>query len=247
MIGASVGSFLNVVIYRLPKNESVVTPRSTCPSCHKLIAWYYNIPIFSWLYLRGKCAYCKSKISIEYLLVELFTGIVFILLLPSTTHSSDLLRFVFLFSIFCIFLCHIIIDIKYQILPDSLNLYLLAIILPYSIMNYHYTYWGLGALIGFGGTYLLTYAFYKLRGVVGLGGGDIKLFGILGLLLGPMGILANIFMSSFIGALGGLVMIYIKKQDKNMHFAFGPYILIVAALQVYFPQFYSLINPFSLN
>jgi leader peptidase (prepilin peptidase)/N-methyltransferase len=149
----------------------------------------------------------------------------------------------FYFSIAASFLAHFIIDIEHQLLPDKINLYLLAVILPYAIMNLAPAYWLVGGALGFFSTYGITYLFYKLRGQIGLGGGDIKLFGILGLLLGPLGIMNNIFMSCMLGSVIGIGLIAIKKLDRNTPFAFGPFILVVATVQIFFPKLFELINP----
>tara|TARA_Y100000385_G_C12606192_1_gene430945 strand:- start:190 stop:516 length:327 start_codon:yes stop_codon:yes gene_type:complete len=107
-------------------------------------------------------------------------------------------------------------------------------------------YWLMGGAIGFLGPLIVTWVFYKLRGQIGLGGGDIKLFGILGLLLGPVGIMHNIFMSCFVGAIIGILLIATKRMNKDTALAFGPYIIVVASFQIYFPNYFKMINPFNL-
>ena len=119
---------------------------------------------------------------------------------------------------------------------DSLNIYLLVLILSYSAFNFPWTYWLIGGTIGFCAPLAVTWLFYKLRGQIGLGGGDIKLFGILGLYFGPVGIIFCIFLSCFLGALIGLTLIGIGKLTKEKPMAFGPAILIVAAFQIFFPR-----------
>ncbi|MCO4755486.1 MAG: prepilin peptidase [Bacteriovoracaceae bacterium] len=252
IFGLLIGSFLNVVIYRLPREMSVVRPRSSCTNCGKQIKWYQNIPVFSYLILRGKCGECDVKIGIKYPLVELLVGIFALLLFPfdipilNITHL-DLFKFIVEFSIACVFLAHFIIDIEHQLLPDKLNLYLLAVVAPYAFLSFPPHYWVIGGLVGFLGPYLVTLLFLKLRGVVGLGGGDIKLFGILGILLGPVGVINTIFMSSLAGSVIGLLLIATKKMNKDTALAFGPYILVVAAVQIFFPEVFELINPFGFN
>lgn len=243
IFGLLVGSFLNVVIYRLPLGKSVVTPRSSCPSCGHMIKWYENIPLFSYLYLRGTCGECGVKIPLQYPLVELVVGIIAFLLAPSNLEIQSLINFFLYFSIAAAFLAHFIIDIEHQLLPDKINIYLVAIILPYVAINYPPSFWITGGLIGFFSTYGVTYLFYKLRGQIGLGGGDIKLFGILGLLLGPIGVLNNIFVSCILGSIVGIALISSKKLDRNSPFAFGPYIIVTGTLQIYFPKVFELINP----
>ncbi len=242
IFGSMIGSFLNVVIYRLPISKSVVHPRSSCPKCGFMIPWYLNIPIISFLFLRGKCLKCKFVIPKSYFFMEIFMGLCAMLLAPKGIDSNSLIEFFTFFGILSIFTAHFFIDIKHQILPDILNLYLLGIVVIYSIMNYSLYHWITGGLIGFIGPFLVTYLFYKIRGVVGLGGGDIKLYGILGILLGPLGVMNLIFFSCFVGAVIGSILIGLKKLDRNKPFAFGPYIIVTAILQIYFPYYFNQVN-----
>lgn len=242
IFGAMIGSFLNVVIHRLPLNQSVVKPRSSCPKCGHMIKWYENIPILSYMLLKGSCSECKTKIPLFYPLIELLCGMFALFLAPRDFSASELTYFAVHFSIAAAFLAHFVIDIKHQLLPDKINIYLLIIILPFVILHKPLLFWIAGGLIGFLGPLGVTMLFYKLRGVVGLGGGDIKLYGILGLLVGPVGILNTIFMSCMLGSIVGLILIVSKKLDKNSPFAFGPYILVVAALQIFFPAIFEQIS-----
>ncbi len=245
IFGSLVGSFLNVVIHRLPKRKSVVHPRSSCTKCGHMIKWYENIPVISYLVLRGKCSGCGIKISMRYPLIEILIGCFAVFLFPKYLTNSDMILSLYLFMVSCIFLCHFIIDIEHQILPDKINIYFLAITLPFAIYTTPLYFWLYGGLIGFLGPFGITWLFYKLRGQIGLGGGDIKLFGILGLILGPFGILNNIFMSCMLGSIVGLTLMATKRVDRNTPLAFGPYIIVTAAVQIFFPSWFQLINPFS--
>lgn len=244
IFGALIGSFLNVVIYRVPKNLSVIRPRSACPKCHSLIKWYQNIPVLSYVIQKGQCASCEFKIPIQYPLVELLCALFAFLLLPERFDSRSMMDFVYFYSVACIFLAHFIIDIKHHLLPDKINFYLLLITIPFVGINYPILHWLLGGLIGFFGPYLVTLLFYKLKGQIGLGGGDIKLFGILGLLLGPIGVMNNIFLSCFLGSIIGIGLIVSKKLDRNSPLAFGPYIIIAASVQIFFPWVLKFLSPF---
>lgn len=243
--GMLIGSFLNVVIHRVPLGQSVVTPRSKCPSCHSLIKWYQNIPVLSWLFLRGKCGNCGFKIPIKYPLIELICGFISFNLFPNSLEPEALFTYVYYFSVACILLAHFVIDIEHKLLPDKINIYFLLITLPYVFFTLPIMHWVLGAVFGFFGPLIVTWLFYKLRGQIGLGGGDIKLFGILGLILGPVGILHNIFVSCFLGALIALLLIATKKLNKDTAIAFGPYIILTAVFQIYFPSIFQAINPFT--
>lgn len=244
LFGALVGSFLNVVIYRVPLNLSVIKPRSKCPKCDSAIKWYQNIPVLSYIAIRGKCTNCEVKIPLRYVLVEIMMGIFAYLLVPNEINEITILYFLFYFSTASVFVSHFLIDIEHQILPDKINIYFLITVLIFVLMTKNITHWALGGVIGFCLPYLVTYLFYKLRGVIGLGGGDIKLFGILGLLLGPIGIVQNMFFSCVLGSIFGITLIILKRMDSKKPMAFGPFIIISAALQIYTPNLFALINPF---
>lgn len=247
VLGSLVGSFLNVVIYRMPREQSVVKPRSKCPNCGKLVYWYENIPILSWLFLKGRCSSCQSKISIRYPLIELLMGVLAFILAPSDLTTDEIVKFIFYFSIISVFVAHFFIDIEHHLLLDKLNIYLLLIILPYTITYYPISHWLLGGVIGFFGPYIVGELYFKLRGIDGLGGGDIKLFGVLGVIFGPAGVMLNIFLSCALGALVGIILIALKRLDSETPFAFGPFILIVAAVQLFFPEFVNQLNPFVIR
>lgn len=236
IFGCLIGSFLNVVIYRLPLQKNISSDRSAYIKCGAKLRWYHNIPIFSFLALRGRCGFCGNPISWRYPLIELFTGLISLWLFPSELSIWFLGLYLFYFMIACIFICHLFIDLDHHLLLDSLNLYLLAIIFSYSLVMNPWQFWLIGGAIGLGVPLLVTWIFYKVRGQVGLGGGDIKIFGILGLLLGPLGIMFNIFLSCFVGAIIGLIFITLKKMTKDKPMAFGPAIILVASFQIFFPE-----------
>jgi prepilin signal peptidase PulO-like enzyme (type II secretory pathway) len=244
IFGLLIGSFLNVVILRLPRGKGLILDRSACPSCGTRLKWYHNIPVMSFLLLRGKCAFCGARISWRYPLIEILTGLVSFWLFPEIFRAETLGEYAFLFTLACIFIVHFFIDLDHQLLLDSLNLYLLAIILGYSLFHFSWPYWVLGGSMGFGIPLFITWIFYKVRGQVGLGGGDIKLYGILGLYLGPTGIIFNIFLSCLLGAVVGLALIGLGKLSKEKPMAFGPAILIVATFQIYFPELNQVLQTF---
>ncbi len=235
IFGCMIGSFLNVVIIRLPQNKGLVLDRSACPKCGSQLKWYHNIPVLSFMLLRGKCAFCQTRISWRYPLIEMLTGLISFWLFPDYVIAETLGVYFFFFALACAFIAHFFIDLDHQLLLDSINIYLLALILPYVLYTHNWTYWLIGGGLGFGSTLLVTWLFYKLRGQIGLGGGDIKLYGILGLYLGPMGIIFTIFMSCMLGAVVGLILIGLGKITKEKPMAFGPAILLVAAFQIFFP------------
>ena len=240
VFGAIIGSFLNVLIHRLPLGENFVFPRSRCPHCQKLIVWYENIPLLSFLFLKGRCSSCKGEISKRYPLVELLTALAAVYLSYFASWTlPGMLVFIFQMLVFCILLVHFFIDWKHQILPDSLNLVLGAAFLAYALIHFSWQHWVIGAAVGAGFPLLVTWLFYLTRGQIGLGGGDIKLFGVLGIYLGPLAIIHTIFLSCFVGALYGGGAILLKKMDKSKPIAFGPFIILVALLQIFFPSFFA--------
>jgi len=236
IFGCLIGSFLNVVILRLPVEKNLVTDRSACPKCGYQLKWYHNIPVLSFLFLKGKCGFCGARISWRYPLIELLTGLISFWLFPDDPNLQNLGPFFFYFSLACVFICHFFIDLDHQLLLDKLNIYLLILIIPYSFFNFHWIHGLLGGALGFGVPLLVTWLFYKFRGQVGLGGGDIKLFGILGILLGPTGVFFTIFLSCFVGAVVGLILIVTKKMSKDKPMPFGPSILVVATFQIFFSE-----------
>ncbi len=234
--GAIVGSFLNVLILRLPREEDVVLKSSHCTSCNKKLTWYMNIPLLSYILLRGKCRFCSAKISLQYPMIELASGIVSLLLRPKIFDIDSLYFFLFYFSVYSVFITHFIIDVRHKILPDSLNIYLLFSFAAFAFFHKSLVYSLSGFLIGLLFPLSVAYAFYKIKGVEGLGGGDIKLFAVLGVMLGPIGILQNLFLSCFLGSIIGLALIAFKIFDKNEGIPFGPSIILVASFQIFSPM-----------
>lgn len=233
LFGLIVGSFLNALIYRLPRGINIAYPRSSCTNCQKVIAWYENIPVFSYIFLRGKCSGCGNPISWNYPAVELVCGLFAFLIAPASLGNSELLSFFFFFSVFCCFVVHFIVDLKHQILPDGVNLYLACLFLVYGVFTTPWTHWLVGAALGFGFPFIVSWVFYQLKGQIGLGGGDIKLYGALGLYLGPIGVMQNLFLSCFLGAVVGIFLIATKLIKRENPIPFGPFIILVAAVQIF--------------
>lgn len=242
VFGLLIGSFLNVLILRLPLKKDIVKTRSACPKCGTQLAWCHNVPVVSFVFLKGKCGFCKTPISWRYPLIELLTGLISLWLFPGDLDLLSLTNYFFYFTIACIFIVHFMIDVDHQLLLDSINIYLFVIILSHVILYTTFSHWISGGLVGFFVPLLITWIFYKIRGQVGLGGGDIKLFGILGLYLGPVGIVFNIFLSSLFGALVGSLLIAFKKLTKDKPMAFGPAIILVAVFQIYFPRWAKIVQ-----
>jgi prepilin signal peptidase PulO-like enzyme (type II secretory pathway) len=237
--GACVGSYLNVLIHRLPLGSDTVFTRSHCPQCKDPIKWYHNVPLIGYSILMGKCRNCDVQISIRYPIVELIAGLLAVILMPRQIDAISLYYWFLYFSLACAFIVHFFVDLSHKILPDKVNLYIAVLLLSHGVAFSDWKLSLLGGLFGFAVTYGVTWAFYKYSGKVGLGGGDIKLFGALGFYLGPQGIMMNIFLSCFLGAVITLALIAAKKVSRDQAIAFGPFIILTAIYQIYFPIQYS--------
>ena len=234
-----IGSFLNAVIYRIPKEISIIkTKRSHCPGCNKLIYWYENIPIFSYLFLRGKCSECEFKIPFRYFFIEVFTGLAFFFLFPVDLTQDSLIIYLFQIIVLSCFIAHFIIDIDVQILPDSINIILAIVFAAMGLYRFGWVHTIVGGLVGFFIPYGISWIFWKLKGQVGLGGGDIKLFGAMGLYVGFAGIFQNLFLSSMVGSVIGIALILLFKHKKEIPFAFGPAIILTASFQIFFVDYF---------
>jgi leader peptidase (prepilin peptidase) / N-methyltransferase len=223
VLGAVIGSFLNVCIYRIPTGESIVKPRSQCWSCGQPIKWYQNIPVLSFLVLRGRCAMCETKISWRYPLVELLTGGLFALL--SLRFGPQ--PFVVALMLFVAILVAItFIDLDHQIIPDVISLpgivlgFICSFLLPWVSWSDSL----LGILLGGGSLFLVASGYELLTKKEGMGGGDIKLLAMIGAFLGWRSVLPIIFFSSVLGTLVGVSAMLIKKADGKLAIPFGPFL-----------------------
>jgi leader peptidase (prepilin peptidase)/N-methyltransferase len=231
--GMVVGSFLNVCICRLPKGESVVTPPSHCPGCDYRIRWYDNIPLFSYLLLRGRCRGCGSRISLQYPLVELLNGL---LTLALFVRFGPTLAFLVLF-LFCSSLVVItFIDIEHQIIPDVISLtgIVAGFVLSFFIQGHSWLNSLLGILLGGGSLLLVAYGYQWLTGKEGMGGGDIKLLAMMGAFLGWKSIPFIIFASSLVGSVVGVSIMLVQKKDSKLAIPFGPYLAFGAVLYIFY-------------
>lgn len=237
IFGSMIGSFLNALSYRLPIKKSIANGRSKCPGCDKVIKWYYNIPIFSYIYLRGKCSRCDFKIPKSYFAVEVVMAIYGFLMSPTSLTSEAALSYLFNISVFASFVLIIVIDLKHKLIPNKINIFLAVVFFSSVVLNKSYLYWGLGAAIGILFPLGVTYLFYLLKGQVGLGGGDIKLWGALGLYLGAEGIIQNISYSCLLGSLFAGVLMLFGVVDKKTPIPFGPFIVVISFLQIFKPDY----------
>ena len=222
VLGAILGSFYNVVIYRLPRNFSIITPPSHCPHCKKKISWYDNIPIISYFLLRGRCRHCGASIPIRYPLVEAFSG--FLAVLCKLKFQEPYTAFVF-FVFFSILLVASFIDWDTFLLPDSLTIGGLVFGVLSSLFRRDFSIVEslAGALVG-GGLFLTLYLYYvKVRKVEGLGFGDVKLMAFIGSVAGIWGVMYAVFLGSIFGLLYALPII-IKNRTLQFAVPFGPFL-----------------------
>ena len=230
LLGLTLGSFINVCIHRLPKKESIIAPRSYCQSCKTRIPIWDNIPVLSYLLLKGKCRQCTASISLLYPVVEVSTAL---LLLTGFIQFGMSMKFAIFCAIGPTLLTVAIIDIKHKIIPDTITLpgIIFGIVAGSYLFGLKESLLG---LISGGGIFLLSSElYYQVRGRVGMGGGDIKFIAAVGALLGLKQVLLVIFLSAFIGSVVGLIGLIGKKLDAMSQIPFGPF-LAVGTLIVYF-------------
>jgi leader peptidase (prepilin peptidase)/N-methyltransferase len=248
LAGLLIGSFLNVCVFRLPNDLSVVRPRSFCPACQKTIAWYDNIPLLSFIILRGRCRYCAARIRIRYPLVELFTGAAFAVCAAAFGLSMEAVKYA-LFAAIVITL--IATDIEERILPDEftyggafvgliLAYFVLLpdgialLILPYSTSRHWLSVAdaALGGGVSSGCIWFVGWIYQRLRHREGLGLGDVKMIAMIGTFLGLQFALLTLILASVIGAVGGMIYIFVTRKDMSTYeLPFGSF-LGIAALAV---------------
>lgn len=249
IFGSMVGSFLNVCIHRMPLGESVVWPRSHCPKCKKRIPAYDNIPFLSYVLLRGRCRFCKQKISLRYLIVESLTAVMFVVLYTRFRLSYD-------FIFYALFVCGLIIaafvDIQHRIIPDEISVggiivgFILTSIKGFNLRPMAYDPRPmfnsfLGIIIGGTIIYLTGFLFdlvyfkiLKKPPIQGetesMGGGDIKLLAAIGAFLGWQRALVTFFLAPFFGVIIGVINLVVKKDHT---LPYGPFLSLAALLSLF--------------
>jgi leader peptidase (prepilin peptidase)/N-methyltransferase len=236
LLGAIVGSFLNVVIIRLPRpGASIVFPASHCPGCQTQLRWYDNIPILSFIFLRGKCRSCRMAISWQYPLVELAMALLAVALL----HRFSFTLLFGIYFIFCAALLAVIfIDFHHQIIPDVISLPGILAGFALSFIN-PATSWqssALGILLGGGILYAIAASYFLFTKREGMGGGDIKLLAMIGAFLGWQSLPFVIFGSSVLGSVVGIGAMLKQKKGGKTVIPYGPFLSIAAILYLYYEQ-----------
>ena len=233
IFGLCIGSFLNVCIYRLPASKSIVHPRSMCSNCGTLIAAYDNIPVLSYLWLKGRCRHCQIKISIRYPIVELLGG----LLALGTFLKFGLTLEALIYYLFCAALLIVtFIDIDHRIIPNVITLPGIPICFAASFALPTITYKEalLGILIGGGSLFLVAWIYSLITKKEGMGGGDIKLLAMMGAIVGWQGVLFTIFVASLVGTLAGLAVMLQSRKGMKLAVPFGPFLSIGSITYAFF-------------
>ena len=231
LFGLIVGSFSNVLIHRLPRGESVAFPGSHCPACGAAIRAYDNVPVLSWLFLRGRCRACRAPISFRYPVIELVNGLLWAAVYLRAPGWADFASGAFLASAAVALL---VIDAEFRILPDRITLTGTVVGFALSFLSEVRTpLESLGGIaLGAGGLWLLAFLYEKWKKVEGMGMGDVKMLGMIGAFLGPWGVVVSVLLASFAGSVVGLALVAAKRGSLTTALPFGVFLALgaVAAL-----------------
>ncbi len=240
IFGACWGSFLNVLIYRLPRDISIIKPRSFCSYCRNSIKWYDNIPVLSYLLLKGKCRYCKKPISFRYFLVEVLTAVLFLFLYSELGISLKLFVMLIFSSLLIV---ATFTDFEHRIIPDQISLggLVLGILFSAFFPYLHNKYTVLSSLIDCGIGILVGGGLLYISGLIGkiifkkeaMGGGDIKFLAMMGAFWGPKLALFSFFAAPFLGAVFGLMH---KIRTGESEIPYGPFLGIAGFVGVFYSE-----------
>ncbi len=235
ILGITIGSFLNVLIYRLPRKLSLIRPSSKCPRCDSKIRFYDNIPIFSFLFLRGKCRACGGRIPFRYPMVEILAGLLSVAALYHFGITLGGLEALFLSLIF---IAIFFIDLEFTVIPDVFTLPGVIIGFGLSFFPGGFVNWSqslIGLLVGGGSFFLVGMLGEFLFKKEALGFGDVKFAAMLGAFLGWQNLILVLILASFLGSVVGIAMIYFSgKKGKSSYIPFGPFLVAGALIAVYF-------------
>jgi leader peptidase (prepilin peptidase)/N-methyltransferase len=235
ILGLIVGSFLNVCIYRLPRGKSVVSPPSACPSCNVPIKPWDNIPLLSYIFLRGKCRKCGERISIRYPIVELLNGIFYLAVFKFFGFGWHL---PFLFAFASAMIVITFIDLDFQIIPDAITLPGIVVGLvgasfilpdPFVVSTVGFKNSIAGLLLGGGLFFLIA---VLSRG--GMGGGDIKMMAMVGSFMGWKAVLMTTFLGSLAGSIVGIFLMLFKGKGRKTKIPFGPFLALGVVITLFF-------------
>ncbi|MDX8407632.1 MAG: prepilin peptidase [Mariprofundaceae bacterium] len=231
LFGLVFGSFANVCVYRIPRRESVAFPGSHCPGCNHAIDWFDNIPLLSWLWLKGRCRHCGGSIAWRYPLLELLMGISWAFLAWHFGPTPQLLMALVLFFLLWVLT---VIDLETGLLPNALTF-------PGIVIGLAFSWWlgdgwqglldaGLGAVAGYAVFWLVARIFLLLTGREGMGYGDFKLLAMLGAFMGWQALPFIVFASSLVGAVLGSVFLLLARRGLRAEIPFGPYLALAGMI-----------------
>lgn len=225
LYGLLIGSFLNVCIYRIPREESIAFPSSHCPNCGTSLKWCDLVPVFSFIVQRGKCRYCGEKISPQYPTIELLNAILYLIIYTKFGLSLEFFFYVIIFSLLLVIT---LIDLQHMIIPDILIILILIISVIYKILLYILYSKSPDLLNSIGGLVLSSLLFILIIIVSkgGMGGGDVTLIGALGFILGIKRIFLTIFLSFILGAIISIFLLITKIKGRKDPIPFGPFIIL---------------------
>ncbi len=228
LLGLIVGSFLNVCIYRLPRRESIVWPGSRCTSCGRELAWFENVPVFGWLALRGRCRTCRAPVSAMYPIVETITAVLFgAAMYWYGPTPLGLVRTAFGCAMIVLF----VIDLQHRILPNAITVP--GAVVGLAISPFLPPGWVsslIGVLVGGGVLFAIAEAYYRVRGVDGLGMGDVKMLAMIGAFLGWQLALVTLMLASFGGAALGIALLATRRGGMQAALPFGTFLAVGAAI-----------------
>jgi len=235
LIGLLIGSFLNVCIYRMPRKKSIVWPPSHCPACSASIHPFDNIPVVSYLWLRGRCRACRDRIPLRYPVVEAVNGLGYGLIV---WHFGLAWQAVVYAALFSALLVAALIDLEHQIIPDAITLpgIALGLICAATVLPLALTDAVLGLLLGGGLLWALAAASPYVFGKEGMGGGDIKLLAMIGAFLGWKSTVLTIMIGALAGAVVGIALILLNIMRRDQYLPFGPFLVLGALISMFFQQ-----------
>lgn len=246
VFGACVGSFLNVCIWRIPRDESIVTPPSHCPKCDYKIAWFDNLPMVSWLLLGGKCRKCGVKISFRYFGVELLTAVMFLCVWLKVIHSGEPISFLFPYLLMtAVLIVATFIDFDHGIIPNEITYFAMLAGLVFAFVVP--AYWGVpgnrwlglarscgGLIASLGGLAIFAIVGRLIFKKEALGWGDVKYLGAVGACLGLLGSFFTILVGSLVGSVAGVGLIVFGKGKLKTAIPFGPFLAFATYLWILF-------------
>lgn len=231
--GLIIGSFLTVCIHRVPQNLSIVFPRSACVNCNQTICWYDNIPVLSFLFLRGRCRHCQAVILSRYPIIELSNGLGYMAILWRFGWGWESVVYAIVFSAL---LAITWIDWDHQIIPDVISLpgIVLGVAAASTVLPTGFVNSLIGVLVGGGVLLFMAWISPYLFGKEGIGGGDIKLLAMIGAFLGWKAALLTLMLASVVGSVIGIGLLVFKIVTRGQYIPFGPYLALGAVLTLFF-------------